>query len=58
MHSSDSQENDREKRLPGWETEKASDDLLSSEAKRKLESFKVPKEKGEQVDRHADRSAD
>ena len=44
MRSSDSQENDRERRLPGWENEKASDDLLSPEAKRRLEEFKVPKE--------------
>lgn len=61
MRSSDSQENDREKRLPGWENEKGSDNLLSSEAKRRLEEHKVPKEpeeKGEQVDRRTARDAD
>jgi hypothetical protein len=53
MHSFDSRENDKEKeedrvkRLPGWEREKANDDLLDPEAKRKLESYKVTKEKGE-----------
>lgn len=47
MPLSDSQENDKEERLPGWETEKASDNLLSSEAKRRLEEYKVPQESEE-----------
>jgi hypothetical protein len=49
MRSSDSQENDREKRLPGWEREEASDDLLDPEVKEKLESYKVPKERDDDL---------
>jgi hypothetical protein len=44
MRSSDSLENDRKERLPGWEKEEASDDLLDVEAKRKLFDYQVPKE--------------
>ena len=47
MHSSDSLENNDKERLPGWENEKASDDSLSSEAKRKLFDYQVPEEESE-----------
>ena len=51
MRSSDSQENDRKKRLPGWEKEEASDDLLSDNAKRKLFDYQVPEEESEHTDK-------
>ena len=51
MHSSDSQENDRKKRLPGWEKEEASDDLLSDKAKSKLYDYQVPEEESEHTDK-------